>query len=187
MKLYACGAVAAWLLLATGAEAQEAPSGAKPAEEPPSAQPAESGNGQAPAPEPPAEQAAPPSDPAPPAPAPEPPPVAAPKKEAPPGPKSPLLIGTGTAAVAIGVTGMIIGGILLPIGLVLKDENTCQNKSGSLTFDCEYGSAGDMVPAGAIALGAGAALLIGGVIMIAVGKEPARSTASHGRVLRWVF
>jgi hypothetical protein len=175
MKWCRTGALATCLLFTIAARAQEPP---------PPGQPADPG---ADAREPPTTDEAPAAEPpqTPPAVAPPEPTRAKAHDAAPAGPKSPVLVGLGTGAVAIGVTGLIIGGILLPIGLVLDEENTCKNKSGSLTFDCEYGTAGDMVPAGAIALGAGAALLVGGIVMIAVGKEPAKSATRGG--FRWAF
>ncbi len=126
-----------------------------------------------PPPAPTTEAPQPPPEPPPPSPPPPPPPEK-------PGPRSPNLVAGGVTALVFGSLGLVTSAVLLPIGAVMSSENECRSADRSLTFDCEYGNASDMVTAGWITLGAGATLLVTGIAMIVVGSSP--STPKQGRL-----
>jgi hypothetical protein len=130
------------------------------------------------------------------APPPTPPPPSQPESPPPqkPKPSSPGLVAGGISALVFGSIGMVVGGILLPIGAAVSSSNTCHDPNRTLEFDCEYGNASDMVTGGAITLGVGAALVAGGIVMIVAGSSPKKQTgqamprlrASNGG-LGWAF
>jgi hypothetical protein len=129
-----------------------------------------------------------------PPPAPPPPPPAEPPPPPPPAPapvithpRSQGLVVGGAFAVSVGAVGALVGAVLLPIGLALGSSNQCHDAAGTKTFDCEYGHASDMVPAGAIVFGAGAALMVGGIVMIVVGAKPVPQRMGNAGALTWSF
>lgn len=147
-----------------------------------------------------------PSSAAPPDPAPPPPPLAtlppplAPSPVLPPPPRarSPGLIAGGTVATIFGSIGIVAGVLVLPVGLLLKADDACHDRTGTLTFDCEYGSGAALVKGGAATLITGGVLLAGGVTMLAAGSGPkaqrrplaalpALTVAPTGASLQWTF
>ncbi len=82
------------------------------------------------------------------------------------------LIAGGTVATILGSIGIVAGALVLPVGLLLKSEDACHDRTGNLTFDCEYGSGSALVKGGAVTLITGGVLLGGGVTMLAAGSGP---------------
>lgn len=84
------------------------------------------------------------------------------------------------ATVGVGAAVMVVGGILIPVGLNKIDGAKCTATSGDPNkFNCPSQEAADaanmgktLVPAGKVALGVGAAAVVGGLIWEFVANQP---------------
>lgn len=125
-------------------------------------------------------------------------PAPAPLPAPPPRLRSPGLIAGGTVATIFGSIGIVAGVLVLPVGLLLKADDVCHDRTGTLTFDCEYGSGSALVKGGAATLITGGVLLAGGITMLAAGSGPkaqrrplaalpALTVAPTGASLQWTF
>lgn len=102
----------------------------------------------------------------------------------PPPERSPGLAFLGTMMTATAVISGVAGIILIPVGVGIKNRNKCQDESGSITFDCDYGGGGKFIAGGAAALLIGVALAGGGIPLMIWGSQPADDGADKAATWR---
>lgn len=109
---------------------------------------------------------------------------------------SPALVKTGRAFVTLGVISAVTGAVLTPVGYVVKANEQCHDPSGSLHFDCSYGTAGSgLTTAGIVTLIVGGSFIVGGAIMIYTGASsrtvssaiPTVLVGPRAGALQWTF
>jgi hypothetical protein len=109
--------------------------------------------------------------------------------------RSPELIGLGGAMLGLGILGLVVGGIVTPVGAVMKSNNTCEDTSGTLHFQCEYGSGGSVLTAGIVTLIVSGLVTVGGGVMIGVGASrsfssralPSVAVSPRSAAFTWTF